>query len=215
MKTYDGEAEVKKFFAENEFKLKKDNIIREFLYMIVIHHKGNLEIKGNLISKSVTNFLKISASELPEYVLLLIDGDLTVEGRIQVSSGRDNNVNFLVTGNVECKEFWLAGERAYIGGDLTAKDAVVSEDYGHLQVMGRMKTRVFLDHSWYTEVAQEAEISLQINEGATENPSSLGVKYDFIYGELKQKLDPKFFGEGGFFNYTKFLPEYLAGKIKL
>ncbi len=90
----------------------------------------------------------------------LIDGDLEVDGVVDLETDGSERGLFVVTGNVTCQYFISEyGACTFIDGNLNARDAIINAfQDSSLVVIGSLATRLFIGADIWAEVGGDASM---------------------------------------------------------
>jgi hypothetical protein len=92
-------------------------------FLNVLLHRGNLAIDGNLTQAEIVAALEEAGSELAEHTLVIVSGNLSVQGRVELAE--DNEYTHLaVMGNLSAGELNISSGETYVKGAINVRSCL-------------------------------------------------------------------------------------------
>lgn len=189
-----------------------DTTVLAYEYLAVIVIRAGATIPGDLDSAWVRATLGLADDEEPgEYNLVLCEGNVTVNGKVRLSSRTETNTNLAVLGDLTASELWNDGEVVFVAGDATLSRALLSTGFGDTKIAGSTRTPVVVDNSWTTDVRPEAKRVLHVNADLDDDSGVDVARYTHVYSALKAALPPTYFNKDGYFLYDTYVDAFHRG----
>lgn len=198
--------------AKELFDLSQYDSFDDMNFQQVIFLDGNVYVDGDMDHDWSVNTLKTLGKDGDTAdTLILINGNLTVAGTMEVGAPDDSFPFLLVVGNVKCDVLHNYDEFIYITGDADIKYAF-NGNYNHGQIQIDGKTRV-------PYVLNSDHSSILKPEGATVinyyGDHDDFFEYDYTAKDLEEVMVSAVFNEKGRFAVRNFIELLKAGKSPL
>ncbi|PSL29147.1 hypothetical protein [Chitinophaga ginsengisoli] len=176
----------------------------------VIFFDGDITAKGNLDTAWVTAILEqFNADAAPDTVLILINGNLTVEGDIRLN---DHQLFLLVMGNVHCDVLVNSYDYIHITGNAHIKYVFYGYyNHGYIEVDGTVTVPYVLTNAYSVPIKAEGAVLVSL---AYADKSDV-INYDYTREVLADVIIPAAFDGEGNVDEEKFIEIVKSGKSPL